>query len=123
MIDALACSLSERKQQTLQERRGGKKRKQFYIYSENNRPGRNTHTKNKYTPVQRARVRVISFYFISLTYIYRKKYKVIDVSDQTLKIDNNAQKCIERKITRRKKIYERDWFGSHTYNRYSSLSV
>ncbi len=72
MIDALACSLSERKQQTLQERRGGKKRKQFYIYSENNRPGRNTHTKNKYTPVQRARVRVISFYFISLTYIQKE---------------------------------------------------
>lgn len=61
----------------------------------------------------------VSFLFL----LHIKKYKVIDVSDQTLKIDNNAQKCIERKITRRKKIYERDWFGSHTYNRYSSLSV
>jgi hypothetical protein len=64
-----------------------------------------------------------SVFILFLLHIYRKKYKVIDVSDQTLKIDNNAQKCIERKITRRKKIYERDWFGSHTYNRYSSLSV
>ncbi len=31
-----------------------------------------------------------AFFFL----LYIKKYKIIDVSDQNLKIDNNAHKCI-----------------------------
>lgn len=56
MIAAFVCSPSERKQTTLQETKE-KKRKQLYRERESTRdkPCRNAHTKNKYTPVQRAK--------------------------------------------------------------------
>jgi hypothetical protein len=104
---------------TLQETQREKKIVVCIRIARENRPGRNAHTKNKYTPVQRTK-KVIkcesSVFLLFLLYIYTyiKKYKVIDVSDQILKIDSE--------LNAKKKIYERDWFGSHTYNRFSSLS-
>jgi hypothetical protein len=38
-----------------EKRRRRKKKENSSMYNEKNRPGRNAHTKNKYTPVQRAR--------------------------------------------------------------------
>jgi hypothetical protein len=84
---------------TLQETQREKKIVVCIRIARENRPGRNAHTKNKYTPVQRTK-KVIkcesSVFLLFLLYIYTyiKKYKVIDVSDQILKIDSelNAKK-------------------------------
>jgi hypothetical protein len=91
MIAALACSPSETKHCKRQTKKT--ENSYIYIYSErtNDRPGRNAHTKNKYTPVQRARS--ASHLFIFLLYI--KKYKVIDVSDQSLKNNSNNNNVVE----------------------------
>jgi len=90
---------------TLQETQREKKIVVCIRIARENRPGRNAHTKNKYTPVQRTK-KVIkcesSVFLLFLLYIYTyiKKYKVIDVSDQILKIDSelNAKKRYMREI-------------------------
>jgi hypothetical protein len=67
-------------------------------------------------------VRVISFAFISLIYIYTYIYKEVQ-GNRRIRSENNVYRNgLNATANKQKKIYERDWFGSHTYNRFSSLS-
>ncbi len=110
MIVAFACSPSERKQQINKEDcKRQKKKIVIYIYSERTDLVETLTLKiNIHLYKEREEIKCessVSFLFL----LHIKKYKVIDVSDQTLKIDNNAHKCIcfprktERKIHETKK--------------------
>jgi hypothetical protein len=111
MIVAFARSPSERKQQTNKEdcKRQKKENSYIYIYSKRTDLVETLTLKiNIHLYKEREEIKCessVSFLFL----LHIKKYKVIDVSDQTLKIDNNAHKCIcfprktERKIHETKK--------------------